>query len=280
MIKVIVDSGSTKADWRLFDDESMIAITTPGLNPYFINSDEIASIIKEQVLSKISGIRPVAIHFYGAGCGAAIRKQSVMDALMTCFAEATVFVETDLLAAARALLKKEPGFAVILGTGTNSGYYDGSSIIKSIDSLGYFLGDEGSGAAIGKKLLRDYLRGYFPADLHHEFSLVCPMNREMVLEQLYTKPFPNRYLASWLPFAVKHQSHATIQRIVRESFTEFFTGLIMHYEGIKQHPLCITGSVGFLLREMLTETATGFGIHIKKDIQSPIDELLVYHRLY
>ena len=280
MIKVIVDSGSTKADWRLFDDESVIAITTPGLNPYFINSEEIASIIKEQVLSKISGFTPVAIYFYGAGCGAATRKQSVMDALMKCFTEATVFVETDLLGAARALLKKEPGFAVILGTGTNSGYYDGANIIKSIDSLGYFLGDEGSGAAIGKKLLRDYLRGYFPADLHHEFSLVCPMNREMVLEQLYSKPFPNRFLASWIPFAIEHQSQDIIQKIVRESFEEFFTGLLMHYEGIEKYPLCIAGSVGYLFRDILAETAKDYGVRIKISIQSPIDELLVYHRLY
>lgn len=279
MIKVVVDSGSTKADWRIMEDEKIMAIRTPGLNPYFINSNEIVSIIKQHVLPELPGLSVDAVYFYGAGCGTAIRKQSVFDALASCFTKATVFVETDLLAAARALLKRESGFVVILGTGTNSGNYDGNSIIKNIDSLGYFLGDEGSGAAIGRKILRDYLRGYFPADLHHEFSRVCPMNREMVLEQLYSKPFPNRFLASWIPFAVAHRSHEAIQKIVKESFTELFDNLIVHYEGIESLPVCSTGTVGYLFGDLLHETAAGNGIRIVKNTPSPIDELLAYHRL-
>lgn len=278
MVQAVVDSGSTKADWRILTEESVSAFTTKGMNPYFLSSDELSAAIHESVLPELRGLRIDRIHFYGAGCGTDTRKLQVFQVLERLFPDAEVNVETDLLAAARALLQEEPGFAVILGTGTNSGLYDGRQLVQSIDSLGYFLGDEGSGASIGKKLLRDYLRGFLPKDLHLQFAAACPMNRDEVLEQLYRKPFPNRFLASWVPFAVEHQDHHYIRHLVAESFTEFCTGLLMKYENAGRFPMCCTGSVGYLFRSLLDETVSRFGIRILKNVPSPIDGLLDYHR--
>ncbi|MEO6166845.1 MAG: N-acetylglucosamine kinase [Chitinophagales bacterium] len=280
MIQAVIDSGSTKADWRVFDQESLTAFSTQGLNPYFVSRDEIITIINQQVFPKLTSQQISRIHFYGAGCGTAVRRKQVADALNECFPDASIVVDTDLLAAARALLKNVPGFTVILGTGTNSGLYDGKQIVRSIDSLGYFLGDEGSGASIGKKLLRDYLRGYFPPDLQRSFALICPMNREQVLEQLYSKPSPGSFLGSLAPFAAENRAHPYLQQLIKESFSEFFLQLITHYENYQQYPICCAGSVSYIFKDILMETANDFGAKIHKFIQSPIDDLVVYHQTY
>lgn len=278
MIQLIVDSGSTKADWRTVQQDMVTSFSTQGLNPYFLKVDELESIIRLQVLPYVAGQMVGSIYFYGAGCAHENRKLQISSVLSRFFPGSTINVATDLLGAARGLLKHEAGFAVIVGTGTNSGRYDGRQIVHSIDSLGYFLGDEGSGAAIGRKLLRDYLRGYLPEELNREFALICPYNREQVLDHLYTKPFPNRFLASFTPFAAIHLSSSYIQELIKESFRDLFTHLISHYEDFQQSRLCCTGSVAFVFKEYLLEVAGEFKARIEAVSQSPIEELVVYHQ--
>lgn len=278
MIQLIVDSGSTKADWRTVQQNRITSFSTQGLNPYFLKIDELESIIRLQVLPYVAGQMVGSIYFYGAGCGHENRKQQISSVLSRFFPGSTINVATDLLGAARGLLKHDAGFAVIIGTGTNSGRYDGRQIVHSIDSLGYFLGDEGSGAAIGRKLLRDYLRGYMPEELNREFALICPYDREQVLDHLYTKPFPNRFLASFTPFAGMHLSSSYIQELIKESFRDLFTHLISHYEDFQQSRLCCTGSVAFVFREYLLEIAGEYKSRIEVVSQSPIEELVAYHQ--
>lgn len=278
MIQLIVDSGSTKADWRAVEADKITGFPTQGLNPYFINTDEFETIIRLQVLPHTAGQMVGSIYFYGAGCGTDSRKQQVGNVLSRFFPGAAISIATDLLGAARSLLKHEPGFAVILGTGTNSGSYDGRQIVQSIDSLGYLLGDEGSGAAIGRKLLRDFLRGYLPEQMHNEFAQLCPFDREQVLQQLYTKPSPNRFLSSFVPFAANHLSAPYMQQLVKESFNDFFKHLISHYAGYQNQPMCCTGSVASIFKECLLETAKEYNVHIQAVSRSPIEELVAYHQ--
>lgn len=278
MIQAVIDSGATKSDWRILNEQSTAAFSAKGLHPYFLGREDIIAIIHQQVMPQLTNQQIGRIYFYGAGCGTAVRREQVADALRQCFPGSEIFVDTDLLAAARALLKAEPGFAAILGTGTNSGWYDGKQIISSIDSLGYLLGDEGSGAAIGKKILRDYLRGYFPVELQQKFAHSYPFNREQVLEQLYSKPSPSSFLGSFIPFAAENKSHPYLQKLIRESFSEFFIHLISRYENFQDYPMCCTGSVSYLFRDLLSEAANDFGMHIQKIIPAPIDELVAYHR--
>ncbi|MEP7127457.1 MAG: hypothetical protein ABI729_01260 [Chitinophagales bacterium] len=279
MVQLIVDSGSTKADWRLMNDGVISAFTTQGLNPYFLGKEEIEEVIRQQVLPSISATVINRIFFYGAGCGAEIRKQQVQNALRVFFPQTNHFIGTDLLGAARALLKDDVGFVIILGTGTNSGLYDGKEIIRNIDSLGYLLGDEGSGAAIGKKILREYLRKLLPEALQKEFSIYSPLNREEALHQLYKEPFPNRFLASLVPFAAAHLSNPAIQELIKESFRDFFRNIIAHYQDYTRYPFCCTGSVAFVFRELLQTVAEEYEVSINKIVQSPIDEMVNYHLL-
>ncbi|MBK9731759.1 MAG: hypothetical protein IPO83_10820 [Chitinophagaceae bacterium] len=277
MVQLIVDSGSTKADWRLMNDGVISAFTTRGLNPYFLGKEELEEVIRLEVLPLISPTVINRIFFYGAGCGAEIRKQQVQHALRVFFPQTTLFIGTDLLGAAKALLKNDGGFVIILGTGTNSGLYDGKEIIQNIDSLGYLLGDEGSGAAIGKKILREYLRKLLPETLQKAFSIYSPLNREEVLHQLYKQPYPNRFLASLVPFAAIHVSNPAIQELIKESFRDFFRNIITHYQDYARYPFCCTGSVAFVFRELLQTVAAEYGVKIHKILQSPIDEMVGYH---
>lgn len=279
MVQLIVDAGSTKADWRVLHNGIVSAFTTHGMNPYFTSKEKIETLLRVQAIPSLPNEKISRIYFYGAGCGAEMRKQQVQNALHAVFPQATLFIETDLLGAAKALLKKENGFIVILGTGTNSGLYNGMEIIENIDSLGYLLGDEGSGAAIGKKILREYLRKLFPDQLQKEFSLFCPLNREEILHQLYKESFPNRFLATMVPFAATHLSQPAIQSIIRESFRDFFRHLIAHYHDFTHYPFCCTGSVAFIFRDLLQDVAEEYEVTLNKIVQSPIDELVTYHLL-
>jgi N-acetylglucosamine kinase-like BadF-type ATPase len=233
--------------------------------------------LPSQVLPELPGEALTKIFFYGAGCGTELRREIIRKALHQNFPGAPVIVETDLTGAAHAMLGDEPGMVVILGTGTNSGIYDGKRIVTTIDSLGYILGDEGSGAAIGRKMVRDYLRNYFPSPLGDLFKEEFPFTRDQVLDRLYYQPFPSRFLAQWVKFAARHIQQSYIQSIVQESFKELFQQLIVHYDAYRQYPFNCCGSVGYIFKEILEATAVQFGITPGRILASPIDDLLAWH---
>ncbi len=277
---IIADGGSTKTNWCLLNDEQKrIYFNTEGYNPYFSDTEYIINSLKNNLPSdlKIAGI--TELYYYGAGCSTAEKVDTVVKAMESVFSSAKVFVGHDLLAAARALLGVKPGFAAILGTGTNTCLYNGQDITLNIDSLGYFLGDEGSGSYIGKRLLRDYMRGFMPGNLQEVFYETYKLNDEDILDNLYNKPLPNRFCASFSKFIYDNNNYVEYTRdVVGEAFRAFFKNLVSRYPEYQKHSLNCVGSVGYNFRDILAEVANEYGMQVGKIIRSPIDDLVNYHQ--
>lgn len=275
---LIADGGSTKTTWCLVDaDSTRSFFHTEGYNPEFIGSAGIVASLQQSLPPTLATPAIMEVYYYGASVVSAAQIATVADAMQAVFPQARVFVGHDLLAAARALLGRQPGFAAILGTGTNSCVYDGEQVAHNVDSLGYFLGDEGSGAFIGKALLRDYLRGQMPAALEASFRSTYGLEREAIFDQLYNKAFPNRFIASFAKFAYDHHNASYCQQLVVEAFELFFRNIITRYPNYQTHTFNCVGSVAYNFREALTQVATAHGMTVGKIICSPIDDLVTYH---
>jgi N-acetylglucosamine kinase-like BadF-type ATPase len=221
---LIADGGSTKSNWCQLDDaRNRVYFNTEGYNPDFISTEGIAASLHKNLPDTLPREQVRAVHYYGAGVSSAAKAAVISRAMQQLFPQAEVTVTEDLLAAARALLGRRPGFAAILGTGTNSCLYDGAKITYNVDSLGYFLGDEGSGSYIGKRLLRDYLRQQLPEGLAEPFRETYELGtRNEILDRLYNQPLPNRFLASFAKFAYDHNNVSYCRDIVLQGFEAFF----------------------------------------------------------
>jgi N-acetylglucosamine kinase-like BadF-type ATPase len=277
---IIADGGSTKTNWCLLNDEQKrIYFNTEGYNPYFSDTEYIINSLKNNLPSDLNIAGITELYYYGAGCSTAEKVDTVVKAMESVFSSAKVFVGHDLLAAARALLGVKPGFAAILGTGTNTCLYNGQDITLNIDSLGYFLGDEGSGSYIGKRLLRDYMRGFMPGNLQEVFYETYKLNDEDILDNLYNKPLPNRFCASFSKFIYDNNNYVEYTRdVVGEAFRAFFKNLVSRYPEYQKHSLNCVGSVGYNFRDILAEVANEYGMQVGKIIRSPIDDLVNYHQ--
>ena len=275
---LIADSGSTKTDWVLSDGKkNFTRYSTIGYNPYFINSDAIYESISQKLSSQLNASGVKKVFFYGAGCSTAENVSIVNHALSKLFSNAKISVGHDMLAAARALLGNQPGFAAIIGTGSNTCMYNGSEIVQNIDSLGYLLGDEGSGSYIGKIIVRDFMRGNLPKRLEKKFKEYYNLNSGSIFDSLYNKPLPNRFLAGFCKFADHNKENEYIKRIVKHAFSDFFTNLVSLYPDYQKFSFNCVGSVGFIFKEQLKEVASSHKMKIGKVISSPIEELVVYH---
>ena len=276
---LIADGGSTKCSWCLLDDaHTRVYFNTEGYNPDFMDTAAIVASLNQNMPDTLPREQVRDVHFYGAGVSSAQKAEIIAAALRQVFPQTRAHVTEDLLAAARALLGRKPGFAAILGTGTNSCIYDGEKITYNVDSLGYFLGDEGSGSYFGKRLLRDYLRGLLPDGLQdalrEEYNLG---SRNDILDHLYNQPLPNRFLASFAKFAYDHNNVSYCREIVLEGFETFFQNLVLHYPRFQEYTFNCVGSVGYNFRDVLTQTARNHGMEVGKIIRSPIDDLVTYH---
>jgi N-acetylglucosamine kinase-like BadF-type ATPase len=276
---LIADGGSTKTNWCQLDDaHNRVYFNTEGYNPDFVNTAAIVASLGKSLPDTLPREQVRAVHYYGAGVSSPQKAEVIAGALRQLLPQARVTVTEDLLAAARALLGRGPGFAAILGTGTNSCLYDGEKITYNVDSLGYFLGDEGSGSFIGKRLLRDYLRRLLPDGLQEEFQQAYQLGtRNDVLDRLYNQPLPNRYLASFAKFAYDHNNVSYCRDIVLEGFETFFQNLVQHYPRYQDYTFNCVGSVGYNFRDALTQVAKSHGMEVGKIIRSPIDDLVTYH---
>ena len=276
---LIADGGSTKSNWcQLNDDHNRVYFNTEGYNPDFMTTAAIAASLGQSLPDTLPREQVKEVHYYGAGVSSQAKADVVGRAMQQLFPQAQVSVTEDLLAAARALLGHGPGFAAILGTGTNSCLYDGQQITYNVDSLGYFLGDEGSGSFIGKRLLRDYLRGHLPDGLQEIFRETYNLgSRNEILDQLYNQPLPNRFLASFAKFAYDHNNVSYCREIVLQGFETFFQNLVLHYPDYQRYSFNCVGSVGYNFRDALTQVARGHGMEVGKIIRSPIDDLASYH---
>lgn len=275
---LIADSGSTKTSWCLLrSGTAALFFETEGYNPYFAGTDYIVASLLRSLSAGVDRSRVSRVYFYGAGCfedKAAI----VAAALAIVFPAARSSVELDLLASARALLGKSPGFVAILGTGTNSCLYDGSRITANIDSLGYLLGDEGSGFYLGRKLLGDYIRGYMPEDVQREFAARYGLSREEIMDRVYSAPMPNRFCGSFAVFLTESTSGGEYTRgIVRQGLRDFFDNLVSRYPDFRAYTFNCVGSVGYAYRTLLAEMAESYGMRPGNILRSPIDGLIDYH---
>lgn len=278
---LIADSGSTKTDWVLLKGNgNIIRQQTIGFNPYFQSSDDISKELKQSLLpvlhDHLSGITKIA--YYGAGCSSEDKIELVKQALQLAFRGILSEVNHDLLASARALCGREEGIACILGTGSNSCLYDGQRIIENVPSLGYLFGDHGSGAVIGKTFVQHYFDGKLPAHLSQAFEL-SGYNRETVLENVYKRPMPNRYLANIVSFMRQYNDDRFIKNLIKNCFSDFFDHQVSKYTHAKHLPIHSVGSIGFYYKPMLEEAAKEKGFSLGKVIKSPMEGLMAYHQL-
>ena len=275
---LIADGGSTKSGWCLVgSDGNRTFFNTEGYNPEFISTAGIVASLRRNLPDTLPPDQITELHYYGASIDSPPKIAVVAEAMQAVFPRAQIEIGHDLLAAARALLGRGPGFAAILGTGTNSCLYDGQQITYNVDSLGYFLGDEGSGSYIGKRLLRDYLRRQLPEPLQTAFDATYQLDREAILDQLYNQPFPNRFVASFAKFAYDHNNVSYCRRLVVKGFEAFFRRIISHYPNYQTYTFNCVGSVAYNFRDALAEVVTAHGMQVGRIIRSPIDDLVNYH---
>ncbi len=277
---VIADGGSTKTNWCLINESGRkIHFNTEGYNPYFAKQDYIENSLRTTLPDSLDPLKLDEVYYYGAGCSTDANKKIVADAMQKVFVNAKINVDHDLLASCRALLGDEPGFAAILGTGTNTCLYDGKGIALNIDSLGYFLGDEGSGSNIGKRLLADYMKGFMPKGLSESFFNIYGLSNEDIFDNIYNKPLPNRFCASFSKFLYDFKTVYTdyAEDVIDTAFTAFFEKLVIHYPNYNKHLLNVVGSVGYSFRDRLSVVADKYEMGVGKIIRSPIDDLVEYH---
>jgi len=277
-MKVIVDSGSTKADWKFLSGEEETSFHTMGFNPVFHSSDQIEQEVNKAFNGIIDLKQEAEIYFYGSGCWDKKRKVIIENGLKRVFTNAKIDVHHDLLGAARATCGNEPGISCIIGTGSNTCLYDGKDVIDNVTNLGYLCGDEGSGTHLGKKLIRHYFYRELPKDLETAFEVFVGGGKQKILDTVYDGTPPNVYLASFTRFMSEHVDHPFIQRILYRSFAEFIDRHVRKYHGHLRLPVHFIGSIAYVFQDMLkivlTERAMHHGIFIKQ----PIDNLVAYHR--
>lgn len=273
---LVADSGSTKTHWILFKDGKISdPFISCGINPFYQDTDSIVKLISATLASNVI-IQPDHIYFYGAGC-ANQKEIIVYNALQQIYPTAKIFVGSDLLGAARALCQNNSGIACILGTGSNSCYYDGKEIVSHVSPLGYILGDEGSGAVLGKKLISDILKNQLPEIISEKFFETYQLNVNSILDSAYKQPFPNRYLAQFSKFISTNIDIPEIENIVLESFEEFITRNILQYEQVSSSNIYFTGSIAYYFKPQLIKSLEKFSLKPSKITQAPLEDLINYH---
>lgn len=275
---LIADSGSTKTDWCVVLEGTPIKrITTKGINPFFQSEEEIQQELTISLFPQLPEGTVNSVYFYGAGCTpekAPILRRAIADSLSVI---GNIKAHSDMLAAARGLCGHEAGIACILGTGSNSCFYNGEDIVNNISPLGFILGDEGSGAVLGKLLVGDILKNQLSPAIKEAFLKQFDLTAPEIIDRVYRQPFPNRFLASLSPFIAQHLEEPTIRALVFNSFTAFLRRNVMQYD-YEKYPVHFIGSVAACYKEILQEAALETGIRIGKILQSPMEGLIQYHQ--
>lgn len=276
---LIADSGSTKTDWVFLDKgEHIHKYTTSGFNPYYVPGEEMVNTMEKELVPFVDHHSVRYIYYYGSGCSTEKKRFIVEEALEKVFDKASIEVYHDLLGAARGLFNDKPGIACILGTGSNSCLYDGSTIIENVPSLGYFFGDEGSGAYIGKLFFSTLLRSELPLNISEDFNKRYQLSLEEILDAVYNQPRPNRFLSSFMDFILEYREEPIIHELLYHAMDDFIQERVMKYTGYEDHMVGCTGSVGFFLQDLLREVAEQYNIKVGDIVKDPIDGLIEYHK--
>lgn len=274
---LIADSGSTKTHWCVTENAVVFKqIFTKGINPFYQTESEIAREIELCLIPELKDLHIDAVFFYGAGCSFPEKKAVVAGAIGKNLKNVPIEIQSDLLGAARSLFATNEGIACILGTGSNSCLYNGKEIVENVSPLGYMLGDEGSGAVLGKALIADCLKNQLPTELKDKLLTTYELTPQVIMDNVYKKPFPNRFLAGFTPFLLENIKEPSIFNIVYAGFDSFFIRNILQYN-LTGKQVGFVGSIAFYFREVLEVVAQKHGISISKVVQNPIDGLVEYH---
>ena len=274
---LICDSGSTKADFALLNGNKIESeFQTDGLNPVHLAKEIIVQKLFDEIVITSNAAQISDLYFYGSGCGNAEGKSRMEAALKVVFPQVKLFVDNDLLAAAKASCGDEKGIISILGTGSNCCYYDGEEVIMKNFGLGYILGDEASGTWYGKYFLRAFLYNQLPEDLHRIFYNEFKLDREQVIDSVYRKPGPNIFLSSFMPFISKYKGHDYINNFLRKGLNEFFESNISGFPEAKNTTLHFVGSIAALLEKEINETGNEKKYKIGSILKKPMDGLKKY----
>lgn len=277
-MKLIIDCGSTKADWVIVKgDKTTKKFQTEGFNPNYTDKKNISSIITNEVGYK-SYIQDITeIFFYGTGCGKTQNCNLIYELLKSVFDKADIFVTHDIMAACHALFGNNKGIACILGTGSNSCYYDGENIVEKAVSLGYIIGDDGSGSHIGKELLRAYFYKEMPDELSYIFEKEYDIDIMSIIDKIYHNSQPSKYLASFSKFAFDNINHEYIKKLCKNCFDEFIRHFVLIYNSREDKEVSFVGSIAYYFQDILKECLENQGLKLGKVIKNPIEGLVEYH---
>ncbi len=277
---LIADSGSTKTDWLLTTENGSTVdnYTTKGINPFYQNSDEIRILIQKEL--RISYDNISHLYFYGAGCANEEKNRTVQNALNKIMPNTNIEINSDLLGAARALCGNKQGIACILGTGSNSCLYNGKTIVQNVSPLGYIIGDEGSGAVIGKNLIADILKNQLPKTIVDTFFKEYNTSRDDILNHIYKQPFANRYLAQYTKFIYKNIQHKELENIVIDSFHSFISRNLYQYKDTFEYKINFTGSIAYFFKDQLKYTLQKNNLSAGIIYKAPMEGLANYHATY
>jgi N-acetylglucosamine kinase-like BadF-type ATPase len=276
-VTLIADSGATKCEWVLLNSGRKKTVITMGISPYFLSPEQIAALLRTELLPKLKSVVVEEVFFYGTGLSNPNNVSIISKTLKKTFAGAKVQVSHDLMGAARALCGDEKGIACILGTGSNCCFFNGKKTIKNTASLGYVLGDEGSGANLGKKVIQYYLYNTFDEDLRARFDARFTTNYVEILENVYKKPLANKYLASFTIFLAENRGHYMVENIIEDGLNDFFFHHVYKYRESWRYPINFIGSVAFGFKDVLKEMCTSYELELGKVLKAPMDGLVKYH---
>jgi N-acetylglucosamine kinase-like BadF-type ATPase len=274
---LIVDSGSTKSDWVLMNNGEQHSFSTMGLNPYFHDEDTVYNAVHGNTGLNEASLKVERLYFYGAGCSAPHLNDVIRRGLKRLFINAEISVDHDLTACAYATYQGEPSISCIIGTGSNSCYFDGKNVSEVVPALGYILGDEGSGSYFGKKLLSNYLYHRLPEDISDVLKNELGLTKDLIVERVYMTPNANVYLASFMPFITRFAEHPYIQEMVYEGFRHFIDIHVCCYPNYREVKSHFVGSIAQIFEKQLLAACESLDVQIGSIIRKPIDGLVSYH---
>ena len=275
---IIADSGATKCQWTVVQSQKKYTLQSIGISPYFLSAAEIQALVSKTFKNKIKLESVEAVYFYGTGLSNPQNVSQLKKALQAVFTKAKLDIQTDLVAAARATCQNSKGVACILGTGSNTGFYNGKKITKNSPGLGYVLGDEGSGTYLGKKVIQYYLYKTFDEDIMSRFEKKFHTTKDEILNKIYKEPTPNKYLATFTEFLVENRGHYMIENIIEDGLNDFFYAHIIKMNEAWLYPIHFVGSVAFGFKDILRQLALSYEIELGTIVKSPMQGLITYHQ--
>lgn len=278
MAILIADSGATKCEWCVVEKGKLKkTLFTLGISPYFLSGQQVEELVRRDLYPEISRYKIDAIFYYGTGCKNPANQKMILKALKRVFPDIEITVNHDLMGAARAVCLQEKGIACILGTGSNSCYFNGKRIMKNSPGLGYVLGDEGSGAYLGKKVVQYYMYNTFDEELRYRFEEKYKLSDMDILDKVYTQPLPNRFLAGFTLFLAENRGHFMVENIIEDGLNDFFFQHLCKYSESWKYPVHFVGGVAFGFRDVITQLCDSYELEQGTILQHPMEGLIRYH---